>query len=77
MARKDIYAQIRQVGILTTIPILLVAGPAVGYFAGSWIDQKTGKEPWFTAVLIVIGCIASGRQVMRLIQMVNRENRGS
>ena len=77
MKSKDIYTQIRQVGILTTIPIILVTGPLTGYFAGSWLDEKTQREPWFTAVLVVLGSVASGMQVMRLIQMVQKENRDS
>ena len=69
--KKDAYfRQIRQVGVLTTIPIILLIGPTVGYFLGSWLDRKFHIYPWFTIILVGLGFAASGREVMRLLQEI-------
>ncbi len=69
--KKDAYFdQIKQVGVLTTIPIILLIGPAVGYFLGSWIDRKSHTFPWFTIILVGLGFAASGREVVRLLQEI-------
>jgi F0F1-type ATP synthase assembly protein I len=64
----------RQVGTLTAIPFILVAGPAVGYLIGSWIDGRLGSEPIFLIVFLVLGFVAAGRETYRLIQLASRED---
>ena len=59
-----------QIGVLTTIPFILVAGPVVGYLAGNWVDQKYHSDPYAKAVLIVLGLIASVREIIQIIRNV-------
>ncbi len=71
---KDaVSSQLKQLGSLTTIPIILLAGPAVGYFMGGWLDLKFRVYPWFTIILIILGFIASGREVFRLLQEISKD----
>lgn len=63
----------RQIGLLTGIPILLAVGPILGYFAGNWLDGKLGTEPVFTIILIVLGFIASGRETYNLIRIASKD----
>lgn len=63
---KD-YRYVRQVGLYTAIPVLLVAGPAIGFFIGDYIDRKFGTAPWFMLFFIVIGFVASIRQTIEFI----------
>jgi len=63
----------RQIGLLTGIPILLAVGPIIGYFAGNWLDGKFGTEPTFTIILIVLGFVASGKEVYRLIKRATKD----
>ena len=64
------WKQIKQLGVLTTVPIILLAGPAVGFFLGAWIDRKAHIYPWFTIIFIGLGFVASGREVVRLLKEV-------
>ncbi len=61
------YRYVHQVGLYTAIPIILVAGPAVGFFIGDYIDRKFGTAPWFMLFFIVIGFVASIRQTIEFI----------
>lgn len=64
---EEKYRFTRQIGLLTTIPGLLLAGPAIGYFAGSYLDKKFGTEPWLMVFLVVMGFVASIRQAIAII----------
>lgn len=59
---------LRQIGILTAVPFVLMFGPLIGYFAGSWLDTKLGTDPYLMILLIVLGFVASGKEVWNLIQ---------
>jgi len=64
---------IRQIGILTSIPILLAVGPFLGYIAGHWLDGKLNTEPTFTIILLILGFIASGKETYELIKRAGRD----
>lgn len=67
----------RQVGLLTAIPFMLLAGPVLGYLVGSWLDRKFGTEPILLIVLLLVGLAASGRETYELIKLASREDVGS
>ena len=75
MAEKktEVFLQVKHLGVLTTIPFILLLGPVIGFFLGTWIDQKTGTYPWFTAIFILLGFVASGRETARLIKQILKE----
>ena len=64
----------RQIGLLTAIPFILLAGPVFGYLVGSWLDRKLGTEPILLIVLLLVGLAASGRETYELIQRASRED---
>ena len=73
--KKDaFYSQVKQLGILTTIPIILLVGPTIGFFLGSWIDRKAHSYPWFIIVFVFLGFVASGREIVRLLKQILRDN---
>ncbi len=63
---------LRQVGLLSSIPILMVVGPLVGYFIGGWIDGWAGTDPWFKIILIVLGFVAAGKEIYNIVRRVNK-----
>ena len=63
----------RPIGLLTTIPFLLMFGPLIGYFAGDWLDRKFDTEPYLMVLLIALGFVASGKEVWKLIQRASRD----
>ncbi len=74
--KKDaVYSQVKQLGVLTTIPILLLVGPLVGYFAGGWIDRKFQLYPWFTILLLILGFVASGREIFCILKQILKEDK--
>ena len=74
-SKDAVYSQIKQLGILTAVPIVLLAGPALGFFLGSWLDRKYHIYPWVTIIAVALGFIASGREIVRLLKQVLKEDK--
>ena len=66
--RQDPSRLVQQVGLLTAIPFVLLAGPALGYSLGTQLDHRWSHAPWGIAVGIVMGLAASARVTMQLIR---------
>lgn len=64
----------RQVALLTAIPALLVVGPIIGWWAGSYLDRKWSTDPWLMVVGIVLGFVASGRETWKLIKLAQSDD---
>jgi len=72
MARdQDRYRGLRQVSLLTAIPVLLVLGPVIGWWFGSFLDRRWGTSPYLMMVFIVLGFVASGRETWKLIKLAS------
>ena len=65
---KDRGRRIRDVGIYTTIPMMLMVGPVLGYFLGHWAAGRWGHAPAFEAGGVALGLLAAFRQVWLLIK---------
>ena len=66
-----------QIGLLATVPAILVAAPLVGYFAGHWADKKFGTAPWLMIAGIVLGFAAAAREIWNLVkksEAIEKEN---
>ena len=59
-----------QVGILTTVPFILVAGPLIGYWVGDWFDRRYHSDPYAKAILMLLGLIGSVREIVQIIRRV-------
>jgi len=70
--RDDKYSTYRQIGILTTIPMLLAVGPILGYYIGDFLDKKLGTTPYLMMVFIFFGFVAAGKGVYNLIKRASR-----
>jgi ATP synthase protein I len=71
----DKYSMYRQLGILTTIPIILAVGPILGYFIGNFLDKKLHTDPYLMIVFIIFGFVAAGRGVYNLVKRASEENK--
>jgi F0F1-type ATP synthase assembly protein I len=67
-------SEFRQLGLLGTIPILLAVGPLVGFFIGKWLDSKLGSEPYLLIAFLLMGFVASGREIYKLIKRAEEES---
>lgn len=72
---KSYLSQVKQIGLVTTIPILLFAGPAIGYFLGNWIDRKAGFFPWGSIVGLALGFTAAVRELIRIARLLQSEDK--
>jgi ATP synthase protein I len=70
--RDDKYSTYRQIGILTTIPILMAVGPILGYYMGNFLDGKLGTAPYLMVIFIFLGFAASGKGVYDLIKKASQ-----
>ncbi|MCP4633747.1 MAG: AtpZ/AtpI family protein [candidate division Zixibacteria bacterium] len=66
--KKEMYKSYRQIGLVGTIPMMMAAGPAIGYFLGSYLDKKLGTEPYLLLLMLVLGFVASGKETWNLIK---------
>ncbi len=74
--KKDaLYSQVKQLGVLTVVPVILLVGPLVGYYIGGWIDQRFRLYPWFTILFLILGFVAAGREIVRLLRQVLKEDK--
>ena len=55
-------------GFYTTIPIMMVVGPLLGWWLGSQAEHHWGGDPWVSTAGTVLGLIASVRQVVRILR---------
>ena len=69
------YSQLKQIGALTAVPIILVAGPLAGYFAGNWVDSRFRVYPWCSILFLILGFVASGREIIRLLKQILKEDK--
>lgn len=60
--------QLRQLGIATTIPFVMLAAPAVGYVIGTWLDGRLGTAPTLRAVFVLLGVAAGVYETIQLIR---------
>lgn len=74
----DLRTLMRQVGLLTAIPFVLLVGPALGYYLGTALDRRWPYAPWGMGVGIVFGLVASARvttQMIREAQQLNKPHK--
>ncbi len=65
----------KQIGILTTVPTMLLVGPILGLFAGQWADDKFGTGPYLTVVGVVLGLASAGLESYNLIKKAQEAER--
>ncbi len=62
------YEGWRQVALLTSIPMILLFGPLVGYFIGDFLDQLFGTSPWLMIIFTAMGALSGVKQTITLIK---------
>ncbi|UCG51757.1 MAG: AtpZ/AtpI family protein [Candidatus Latescibacterota bacterium] len=72
---EDRYWVMRQVGLLTTIPVLLAVSPIIGLLIGRFLDRKLGTDPIFTIIFLIIGFVAGARQTARVVKLASKEKK--
>ncbi len=60
--------------MFTIIPMMMVVGPALGYLAGLFIENRFGGKPWPTVVGLMWGLAAAFRQIYLLLKRKAEED---
>ena len=64
--------QVRQASIAMTIPMVMAAGPLVGWGLGWAARRYLGAPNWVMLVGVVVGLAAGIRQTILLIRQLER-----
>jgi hypothetical protein len=75
--KKEFYKRIKIAGMVSFIPIILVTGPLAGYFIADFLGKKFGLAAYASLICIGIGLIVSIREVVRIIRMIYKIDKGS
>jgi ATP synthase protein I len=67
------YRYIRLVSSVGTIPLMLGAGPTLGFFGGRWLDHRLGTDPWLQYVFLALGFGAAIRYIVRVLKDVRKD----
>jgi F0F1-type ATP synthase assembly protein I len=59
--------QFREIGTYTAIPMMMIVGPALGYFLGHLAEKHWDHAPWFSAGGAIFGFVAAVRQIWLLL----------
>ncbi|MDC4228106.1 MAG: AtpZ/AtpI family protein [Candidatus Manganitrophus sp.] len=70
------YEGWRQLALLTSIPMILLFGPIVGYLIGNYLDQLFGTSPWLMVVFTAMGAISGVKQTITLIKRATDKGSG-
>ncbi len=67
--------QARDIGALTIIPMMMIAGPLVGFLLGKGWENMFGGEPWPGVIGMLFGLVAAFRQIFLLLADRARRDR--
>lgn len=65
---------LKQAGLLTAIPFVLLVGPVLGYYLGVALDRRWSFAPWGLITGIVLGLLASANVTVQLIRQAQDLN---
>ena len=71
---SDKYKRIRQLGLLTAIPMILAVAPLIGYYLGRWIDGRLGTDPVFSLILLALGLVAGVRETISILRKAQEKD---
>lgn len=64
-------------GIALSVPVVLAAGPLLGYVLGSALDRRWHTSPWVMSLGVILGGSASCIEVYRILRWIGRIERNT
>ena len=71
----EIYRQVKTVGLLFMLPIILGVWPLAGYFAGHYLAQRFGWPEYVSLVCAVVGFLAGILEMMRILKAMPKDKK--
>lgn len=68
---KD-YRLLTQLGLASTVGILLVTATGIGYMFGRWLDTRLGTDPWMMLLFTLLGVAAGFYELFRVAIRLSR-----
>jgi preprotein translocase subunit SecY len=59
--------QVRDVGVYTMIPMMMVVGPMLCWWLGRQIEKAWGGAPWPSLIGALFGLVAAVRQIYLIL----------
>ncbi len=66
--KKKADRNLAQIGLLTTVPTILLVAPLVGFFLGKWADKKLGTDPYLMILGVVLGLASAVSEIINLVR---------
>ena len=76
MNRAMVFGRIKVAGLLSLIPIVLAAGPLIGYVSGYYLIKLFNFPHYTLVVCAIIGLIAAARETIKIIRAALRSGNG-
>ncbi len=67
---QETFDLLKQVAAASTVPLILVGGPLLGFFFGDWIDHRFLTAPYGKLIFICVGIAASIREIVQIIRKI-------
>lgn len=67
-SEEDQRKRVQLVGTFMTIPFVLAIPPIVGWYLGSWLDERWETKPYLMYVMLFLGVIAGAREFYRIVK---------
>ena len=67
--------QARDIGTYTIIPMMMIAGPLVGFLMGKGLEKLFGGQPWPSVGGMLFGLVAAFRQIFLLLARKGKKER--
>jgi len=59
---------LKQIGLFTAAPFMLLVGPLLGWLGGQWLDKQWSTEPYLAALGGALGLVSAAMQIYKLIK---------
>jgi len=73
--KNDSRRGYRQIALATTIPLIMLAAPAVGYAIGFYLDKLFGLSKILAVIFLLLGVAAGGMETFKIIKQLTKENK--
>jgi hypothetical protein len=65
---KKAFRQIKVVGLMAIIPLVLIGGPWAAYVAGDYLRRRFAWPPLFFLLIISLGFFSSVFEIIRIVK---------
>lgn len=61
------------IALALSIPFVMCLPPVVGWWIGSYLDERFETAPYLTYIVLALGVIAGAREAYRILKRIKNE----